>query len=212
MAMAQASTEQCKHCDEIIDEFHTPGYCSDECYHKHKADKALDVIRHDHTLCATCLTPLKQVESPTEDWSHEKGSTTQVALQNGAEYHYVDGVGFSLDATECYRANPTSVDSVIGFEYREPDAETVIREIDGPDEWTRIEQTGTGCSCGQTDPSISDNDLKDTDPARILANYVKMFNYLKRTGKTSKSLDKDVFFETFKETRDWDYALGKAIE
>lgn len=209
--MAQASTDECKHCDDEIDTYYAPGYCSEACYHKHQADKALDVVRQDHTLCATCLSPLKEVEPPSDDWNHEHGSHTQVALKHGAEYHNVDDIGISLDVTECYRANPTSVDSVIGYQYRKPTAETVIKEIDGPDKYTRIKQTGTGCSCGQTNPSVSDNDLKDTDPARILSNYVKMFRYLKRTDQANYDLDKDVFFETFKETRDWDLALGKAI-
>lgn len=201
---------ECHHCGDEYENGYDGQYCSEECFYKEKADTALNLIRIDHKLCATCMTPIKEVEPPSEDWTHERGSATQVALKHGAEYHNVDDVGLSLDVTECYRANPTSVDSVVGYQYRTPEAETVIKEID-VDDWTRVKQTGTGCSCGQTDPSVSDNDIKDTQPARILANYVKMFNYLKRTGQTTQDLDKDVFFEVFRETRDWDLALGKAI-
>lgn len=210
MSTSQALTE-CHHCSETYEHGFDGQYCSEACKDKQQAETSLNLIRHDHRFCGTCGGQLKTIEPPNEDWKHEKGSVTETAIDNGAEYHNVDGVGLALDATECYRANPTSVESVIGFQYRTPEAITVEKEREGPDEYTRIETTGTGCVCGCTDPSNTDDVLRQANPARVLVNYLRAFRILEREGQTYKVLSKDVFFQTYKETRDFELAIGKGL-
>ncbi len=211
MSMAQASTETCKECGDEMERYYSPGYCSEDCFHRNQAKEALEVVRRDHKYCGTCLRRIKSVEEPTDDWEHKHGSKTDAAIERGAEYHNVDDVGISLDVTDCYGAPRTSVESVIGFQYRTEHAETAVKEFDGPHQWTRIKQTGTSCKCGNTDPSETVDILQECEPAVVLANYVRTFRRLEAEGKIDSRIDKDVLFSTFRETRDLELSLGRAL-
>jgi hypothetical protein len=206
-------TAECSYCegDRDVHASVAGSFCSSECHLKHQADKALNVVRNDHRICASCLRFIKQVERPTDDWNHENGSRTEAAIERGAEYHNVDSVGISLDVTDCYGAPRTSVESVIGFQYQTEHAETAVKEFDGPHQWTRIKQTGTACECGNVDPSETVDILQECEPAVVLANYVRTFRRLEAEGKIDSRIDKDVLFSTFRETRDLTLALGRAL-
>jgi len=207
MSLSQASTETCKECGDEIDRYYSPGYCSEDCFHKRKAHEALEVVRKDHKYCGTCLRRIKTVEEPTDDWEHKHGSKTEAAIKHGAEYHNVTEVGISLDVTDCYGAPRTTVESVIGFQYRTENGETVVKEREKED-GVRVEQTGTGCVCGNTDLSETVDILQECEPAVVLANFVRTFRQLEAEGKIDKRVDKDVLFSTFRETRDLTLALG----
>lgn len=183
-------------------------YCSEECYYRHKGSKALNIVENDHRICASCLRFIKQVERAPEEWRRKRGSPTQVAIEHGAEYHTVEGE-IALDATDV-DARPTNVDSVCGYQYGTGDSEHVVKEYETED-GQRVHSTGLGCKCGNTDASAALDYPRDAEPKALLVNYIRTFRRLYDEGKAPERIDKDVFFTTFKESRDWEYALGKAL-
>lgn len=59
--------------------------CSDRCAIKREGSKLLNLLRHDHTICANCGTKFKSVEEPTdESLKHISGyhSTEAVVATN----------------------------------------------------------------------------------------------------------------------------------
>ncbi|AXR79006.1 hypothetical protein [Natrarchaeobaculum sulfurireducens] len=212
--MAISNTEPrtgtCRHCeDEHPIETAVGQFCSEACKRLDRADKALSQLRSQHYLCGTCGGQLKEITPPDEDWQHEHGSQTQVALNHGGKYHNVDGA-IALDATDCEDIQRTATDAVIGFEDPTDHAAEVVKETEHA-HGLRQYRTGIGCVCGATDHSSTDDLLREADPARVLANYVQAFRLLERKEAIHWRLDKDAFFETYRETRDFELALGTAL-
>lgn len=204
-------TGKCRHCDEEHPlETAVGQFCSNECRLRAKADKALGQVRSQHDLCGTCGGVLKEIDAPDDDWVQREGSRLQAALNNGAEVRMGAGE-LVLDLTECADRRRTAAEAVCGFQNRTEDAEIVVKEREGPDEYTRILETGTGCVCGQTDHSSTDDLLRQADPARVLANYVRTLHRLEREGAISWRVSKTTFFERYRETRDFELALGTAL-
>lgn len=206
----QTSTERCKDCGEQMNDFYSPGYCSHECYYRKRGEDAMDVVRDDHRICATCLRYLKDIERPPEDWKEERGSSLRVAMNRGAEYHSVDEQTIALDVSELNKIPVTAVDSVIGFEYGTENAEGVVKEIE-VDEHTRVCTHGVGCICGNTDPSETFEYAREVEPKQLLVNFITTFRRLEAEGHIDRRIDKDVFFDAFRDSRDWEYALGRAL-
>lgn len=203
-------------CFECRTEFELPGYdrdyCSEDCFYSSRGDKALNLLRYDHRLCASCGRFLKEVDPPSEDWKHYRESLTELLLDAGAEYTNQDGE-LVLDATSVNAGKrPTNTESIIGFEDSTPNAENVIKEY-GEKEYSiqNILTTGLGCQCGNTDTSVISKTLQGVEMAKVLANYVLTFRALEREGQLSERIDKAMFFESYKETRDLSYSLGVAL-
>lgn len=199
-------------CFECRDEFELPGYnndvCSEECYYRHKGEKAENILRNDHRLC-TCGRQLKEVNPPSQEWQETKQSALETVLEHGGEYHNVDNQ-LTLDATEASDRRPTNTDCVIGFQHRTQHAETVEKEFEVGD-YHRTYATGTGCECGITDTRDIDEDLRATELATVLANFVYLFRELYHEGQLDQRINKDIFFREYKRSQDITYALGKAL-
>lgn len=206
--------EQTGTCFECGTEFELPGYdkdyCSADCRHQHKGEKAVNTLKHDHRLCATCGRWLKDIERPTEEWAETHASVFESVLDTGGELHNVESVGLALDATDAGGKRSTSVDAVIGYQYGTENAVTVEKERQ-IDDFRAQYSLGIGCVCGTTDPSESDEILQEIELATVLANYVTVFRALEREGQLDQRIDKDRFFRTYKESRDLEYSLGKAL-
>ena len=209
MATQTAHKSRCKCCESTFDEYYTPGYCSEACYYRFKGSKAVNILRHDHRLCASCGRWIKEINRPTDEWKHYRGSAYQIALENGATLSKENGQQL-LDLTQVRDIRPVAVDSVIGFQDATPNAEPVEKEYD-IDEYRRHYGTGLGCTCGVTDTRIVDDTLRGIELASVLANYVTVFRALEREGQLDQRIDKDRFFESFKETRDFELSLGKGL-
>ena len=209
--MTGHTTGTCFSCRE---EFDLPGYdgdvCSEECHYRHKGEKAVNILRHDHRLCASFGRWVKTVSRPNEDWKHERSSAVETVLKNGGEYHNVDGLGIALDATDASDRRPTATEQVIGYQYPTENAEHVEKEY-AIDEYRVQYGTGLGCKCGMTNTRETDNILRGIELASVLANYVVVFRELEREGQLDQRMSKDVFFETFKDTRDIEHAVGKGL-
>lgn len=204
--MGNASPNSCKCCGDEYDEYYAPGFCSEGCYYEDKGDTALNLVRHDHRFCGSCGGVLKEIEEPDSDWVDRSKSREQYALNTGGIYH--DGV---FDITRCPDQQRTQTESVVGFQYRTTEAVTVVKEFEGPDRYSRLRQTGTGCVCGCVDTRNTSDVLRECNPTRVLANYVRAFRLLEREGQLDQRIDKELFFETYRDTRDFDIALGRAL-
>jgi len=210
MSQVQTTTYDCAYCD---DEYQTPGFqgsfCSPHCFYAKKGDDALNLLRHNHTVCPTCGNELKSVEPPSDDWKHRKGSALDVALQNGGTLTKDHGQQV-LDLTEVSGSRPVPVESVCGFQYRTEHACTVeqTHEID---DYTEVVTTGTGCECGTTDLFTIDNDIQEIALTETLANYVRRFRAFWEEGQLDQRLDKRKFFEAYKDSRDIRYAVGVGL-
>lgn len=201
-------------CFECRERFELPGYdgdyCSEECHYTNRGEKAINLLRHDHRLCANCGNWIKEVSRPTDDWKHHRESAVEKVLASGGEYHNVEDIGIALDATETTASKPTTTDVVIGHQYATPNAVPVEKEYQ-LDEYRSHYGTGLGCTCGVTDTRDTDETLQDIELANVLANYVTVFRSLEREGQLEARISKQIFFETFRETRDIPYSLGKAL-
>lgn len=210
MSMSTQLSE-CRHCKESYEHGYNGEYCSDDCVAASRGEKALNQVRQDHRLCGTCGNFLKQVEPPNDEWVNESKSRTQFALHNGGIRHNKHGQHV-FDITNCPDEQRTQTESVIGFQYRTPEATTVIKEREGPTKYDRIKTTATGCSCGCTETTDTEEILRESDPVRILTNYVRTFLFLYAEGTLDTKLDKDRFFEAYKETRDFELAVGRGLK
>lgn len=211
-ATAHPKRLTCAYCDgdRDADSSVKGSFCSSECYYKHKGDKALNILRHDHRLCPSCGRWLKTVETPSSEWINDHGSALHVALDNGGEITSRNGQQI-LDATECSDVQPTQVDAIKGVQDRTEHAESAVKEFEGQAEDSRIYRLGTGCECGITNPTERDSDLQTVELEVVLANYVKRCRELEAEGQLSERIDKGVFFQTYKESRDLLFSLGKAL-
>jgi len=202
------ATKTCKECETTYD----TGYgffCGERCYYTHKGEKALNNLKHDHRLCANCGSWLKQVSRPTDEWRQLKGSALQVALENGGILTKANGKQI-LDYTDVADVGVIPVDSVCGFEHATEHAENVHKEFQ-IDEYRSTFGTGLGCKCGVTDPRDIDETLRKIELASVLANYVLVFREFYQEGQIDQQISKKQFFNTFKESQDIEYSLGKAL-
>lgn len=209
MSLSQATTDDCKHCHNPIDEFYTPGYCSERCYYQHKGAKAVNILQNDHRLC-TCGRQIKEIDPPSEDWQHKRQSMQEVILDSGGEL--VQGPeGIEIDGTNASGKRPTTT-ALIGFEDSTKHATDVIREY-GNSEFSiqNVVSTGIGCECGNADTSFVSETLREVEISRVIANYILIFRALEREGQIDQRIDKDEFISSYKETSDIEYALGRGL-
>lgn len=184
-------------------------FCNIQCWYAHKGEKALNIPAHDHRLCVSCGRWLKEINRPNQEWKELKASAVETALDHGGKL-ISEGGELVLDATECPTVRTTAADAVVGFQTRTGNAEVVEKEFQ-VDDYQRTYATGTGCTCGMTDTRFRDETLQGIELATVLANYVLVFRELEREGQLDKRISKDTFFQTYKDSRDLEYALGKAI-
>jgi hypothetical protein len=201
----------CHQCGDTYDRGFDGQYCSHDCFYRRRGHKALNIARHDHRLCGTCLRWLKEVDETPEEWQERRRDIEQHCLENGGEYHSVDGQ-LALDITQVTQEHRTSADVVIGFQYLTPNAEIVEREDRrSTNDYQPVVHTGTGCKCGQTQPGETDKDLRQVELATVLTNTVRSMWHFWDEGQLDQRLDKDTFFDAFRESADLEYALGVGL-
>jgi len=211
VSITQSVSATCFECQESFDAEtgFDRDYCSSECYYTHKGSKAVNNLKHDHRLCANCGRWLKRIDRPTDEWRQVKGSALQVALENGGTLTRENGQQV-LDITDVSDTQKVTTDSVCGYEHPTEHAEYVHKEFQ-IDEYRSTFGTGVGCTCGVTDPRDVDKTLREIELASVLANYVLVFRQFYNEGQIDQEISKQQFFSTFKETRDIEYSLGKAL-
>jgi len=173
---------------------------------------------------ATCKHCREQFEKPTGfDADHcsekcyfeRKGSKALNLIKHdhrfcGSCFRQLKEIEKPPEATLEELTNETS-QALVGFQYRTPNATTATKSFKGSDEYTRIYARGTGCECGITDTREEDPDLRELELAAVLARVIKRFRELHAEGQLDQQIDKDVFFDCFKDTRNLPYSLGRSL-
>lgn len=78
-------------------------FCSRDCWHASKGAKVLNRIEDDHTRCATCFRPRKEVETPPDRWLREKALLVReaaIGFEYPTEYLHT-GPGFRYCECGC---------------------------------------------------------------------------------------------------------------
>lgn len=187
-------------------------FCSTVCYYAHRGTAALAKIRADHRFCATCFSPIKEVEFPSERWEERKASKLDLALDTGAEFDG-DANQLVLDATDCPgRVQPTSADAVIG-EQHTTEHTTLATDIQVEDrDWRRHYHGRWACRCGNIDVSCREDAIAKAEGGRVLLNLLRTLWTLERDGVISSRASKDRLFGAFEDRPgDFEYAVGRAL-
>ena len=208
---SSTSTDQCKQCNEPFEDYYAPGFCSERCYFEHQGDAKLNLLRHDHRICANCGRWVKDISRPSEQWIEDCHSIVEHALKHGGDIESAGGeLVLDITATET-TTRQTAADSVIGFQTGTENSITVERESER-DAAQREYHMAIGCVCGSTDTRTVDDTLRGLELATVLANYVLRFRELRREGQLQQKISKDVFFSAYRESENFEYALGRAFE
>jgi hypothetical protein len=209
MSVTKRPQTECNGCHDQFRTGYNGAYCSRQCYFEAKGQRALNKIAHDHKLCASCGALLKTVDEPTEGWKNERGGYQNTVINHGGSLTNVDDLGIVLDATDASQRKPTSVDSVIGHEHHTPNT---TEGVDGEETNTgEVTYTRVSCTCGNVDPSEEIDELREIHAARTLANVYKRLVELHSNGAIDKRIDKESYFEAYKESSSLAYAVGVGL-
>jgi len=182
MSVQSDSPVLCAWCDEERDPQASVrgSFCSRDCWLRHKGDKALNQLRHDHRFCVSCGRQLKELEEPPDE------TLRQI---NGAE----------------------STHSLVGYQYRTPQADIGEIQRDGPTEYQDRIHTGTICECGVTDGREADPDLRQLEIDTVLKNLATTLLALWDEGAIDKKLDVRRYTRTYAESEDFALAVGRGL-
>jgi len=102
-----------------------------------------------------------------------------------------------------------SAESVVGFQYRTPNADT--GEITVRADVIDTVATGVVCgNCGTTDHR--DAFMRDFEPTEAAKRLRKRVKETREEGQHSKQFDTSAFVEAWNESHDWTLSLGRALE
>lgn len=180
------STGTCGYCsDEYLIANSVKGsYCSTECYHKHRGEKALNTFRWDHRKCSTCGRIRAEVEPPKPD----EGFAVDGQAYDSA-WHVEDGVvhyeSFGQDE---------SAEAAIGFR-----TATVNEE--------------EGCVCGTLERTGDGHFdvLHNVETFQTLLRVHKRIKEAAIDGQREDWPSKAALFRNLRESNDLAYSVGKAL-
>jgi len=104
-----------------------------------------------------------------------------------------------------------STRALVGFQYRTPAADLGEITHEGAHKHSEITRTGTVCSCGVTDQREASPTLREVELADVLANLFKTLYQLWDEGALDQRPDKDAYFDAYRETEDFTFAVGAAL-
>jgi len=103
-----------------------------------------------------------------------------------------------------------SADSIIGFQYRTPKADTGELTITARDDRKEVVGTGIVCgSCGTTDHR--DDYQRDFQPTEAAKRLRERVVETREEGQHGYEFVTSRFVEAWNESKDWELALGKAL-
>ena len=185
------------------------GYCSKACRHRAKGQEVLDLIVHDHRLCASCFRPIKTVDKPTTEWLDNVGSHVQVALNAGARLRSIDSdlqmdtggvqINSQLDYTPITDGKrKVHTEAVIGEQYM---TEHTVRTP-----W------GWSCKCGNTDHTHREPAIIDVEIEQVIVFLYRALQQLHSEGHINQSPSRQELFAGLREHwKDWEYAIGRCL-
>jgi len=183
---SQATTDDCKHCGDKIDVFYTPGYCSEDCFYIHKGRKALNQVESDHTICATCHTPIKTIEKPPES------------------------VSLNIPPSDHTQSNGLTENVLIGYQYQ---TEHTKRYDDAQGAGANaIFYTRWSCDCGTVNPNERDDILETVDLNKTVRNLCERLYDLCEKDAIGGSFSHTRFLERFsKQERNFAESVGYGL-
>lgn len=194
-------------------------FCSTECYARHRGQKLLNILEHDHRFCFTCFARLKTTERPSEQWTMDKASRVKSALDQGGEFAPGPRGRLVLDATRCEYNKTVDIQQIIGFQYGTKDATRGVIE-DQIDDYLVIEREGLICTCGNTHHRNRETVIQHSDIKVVARNLLHSLEVLRREGVHDKHIDPHRLIQSLRdqvgndEGDGWDFALavGHAIQ
>lgn len=178
----------CPTCDHQGLDAHTyRGFCSPECYHRHRGRKLLNRFRDDHRFCFTCFRQLKRVE---------KASVRHPDCVTGFQYR-----------TEHARTGEIT--------QRFDDYIDVPQEIERYN--LHPSRTGTICKCGSTEHATREGIIQDSSFRTVVGNLYYGLEKFQREGVHDHTIDITELTQALRqqsEEEGWDFALaiGRAIQ
>lgn len=165
-------------------EFRDGKYCGTECETKARGREALKSCRYDHTLCFTCLQPMKDIEPPKPDFEF---------VENGHGWTRDEETG---EPTLEYYSQTVTADAACGWQHRTQWTD------DGEKQRFGLIVTGVICgACGNTDHSHHEACLADRDAiGRLVSLLVELDDW---------SVDVHTLHREYENTRDVDLAVGR---
>jgi len=206
MSTQLGSQVHIRNCDECSKAFKTVDspreyHCSHECYYLDKGQGALNQLKSDHKICATCFRYIKSVHAPKQSWLEKKADRVDTAIQHGGEYVKGPNGQLTLDATECSNSRHTSTESIIGYQYETPHTDHLYGESG---KWI--------CECGNVETYARDDVLEQLDLDTTKELLIQRLFDLYDKGAIQERITPDVFYEAFSsEDMNWRYAIGKAL-
>jgi hypothetical protein len=106
--------ERCEYCGTHtrIPEMTRGSFCSPACYYRHRGASILDQIQSDHTICATCYRPVKEVERVPDEintaatgFQHPTPQTT-ISVDDRDRDGRARGIEYTRWGCECGAVNP----------------------------------------------------------------------------------------------------------
>jgi hypothetical protein len=195
--------DTCAWCETVFQVRDSPrdNYCSHDCYYRDKGQGALNQLKSDHKICATCFRYIKQVSAPEETWVEEKADRVETALNHGGELTDGPDGEITLDATDCSNTRHTQAESIVGYQY--------------PTENTKYLYGNSGkwiCSCGNVETHKRDDILEQLDLDVTVSLLLQRLSDLYDKGAIQNAPTQQTFTDEFDtEELNWQYAIGKAL-
>lgn len=193
----ELETYECSECDTEYDagEAVNGSFCSWGCYYRKKGRAALQQIKHDHRICATCFRPIKTVLEPEErhpdcvvGWQFPTENTV-----HAIDEFWRDEVSTLLD--EDSPDAPARTDLDVGRN-------------------DRVERTRWACSCGAVDSGHRYEELEEVEPAKRLTNAAVTAARLSREDSIGGTFERERYTAAVRAhwpDTDWEHILGYAL-
>lgn len=157
-------------------------FCSQTCWNRHKGEKLLNNIKHNHCFCSNCGARLKEIEKPTDE-----------ALRSIDGYHSTTAVvGFQYRTPS---ADTGEIDVKTDVQGRETvSTGTVCGE------------------CGNTNSGECFPEDRHRHLVEYGHRFLESLEEKREEGVHDKDVDDAVFFEALVESEDLALSLGRAIQ
>lgn len=194
------------------------GHCSQRCADRHRGQRFLNTLQHDHRYCGTCFARLKDVHSPSDQWRSRKQSPLEYAVDQGGRFVDAGGGTLALDATDCGHKQTIDPGQVTGFQSVSEHGTIGLVLEEAPDGAPNETRPGTICdNCGNATRNEVDDILRRRNIKTTVENLLEGARDVREEGQTTHSPAKDVLVATLREQYDTSgefdlpRAVGRAI-
>jgi hypothetical protein len=187
-----------------------PNHCSEQCFYEDRGSGALNALKTDHKLCATCFKYIKKTYCPSADFLEELSSFEHRALQRSGKITNGPDGELQLDITGVDGSTRP-----LGIRKDGSTREFVYIGRQYPTQHTRYLYGSSGpwvCECGNVDLSEHNELLANQDTEGMVLALLDRLREFYEKGAIQQEPQRGVFFEYFDE-RDADLrtSVGAAL-